>query len=123
MKDEQVPLTDSEKLRGVISLRGVGQVKCDKCGKTIRHLDRYCCNTCECPICGAISDTIAELNIHFSQQHPREPSRGTRYCVDCSFKGGYLKMVRNKKTGELFPAMSVLRDEEVIVEDSRPTNQ
>ena len=45
MKDEQVPLADFERLRGVISLRGVGQVKCDKCGKTIRDLDRYCCNT------------------------------------------------------------------------------
>ena len=122
MEDKQVPLTDSERLRGIISLLGVGEVKCDKCDKMIRHLDRYCCNTHECPICGAIFDTITELDTHFSQQHPQEPSRGTRYCVDCSFKGGYLKMVRNKKTGEVFPAMFVLRDEEAIVENSRPPN-
>jgi len=122
MEDEQVPLTDSEKLRGVISLLGVGEIKCDKCGKIIEHLDRYCCNTHECPICEATFETIADLDTHFSQQHPQEPSRGARYCVDCSFKAGYLKMVRNRKTGEVFPTMFALRDEEVIEGDSRPTS-
>ncbi len=122
MKDKQVSLTDSEKVQGVISLLGVGEVKCDKCGKMIRHLDRYCCNTHECPRCGTIFDTIVELDAHFSQQHPRESSRGTRYCVDCSFKNGYLRMVRNKKTGEEFPAMFVLRDEEVVEEGSRASS-
>ena len=119
MDDKQDLPTEVERLHGINSLLGVGEVECDKCGKMIRHLDRYCCNTHECPICGAIFETIVEREGHFSQQHPRESSRGTRYCVECSFKAGYLKMVRNKKTGEVFPAMFVLRDEEVV-EDSRP---
>ena len=123
MEDEQGVLTDSERLKDIISLLGVGEVKCDKCGKMIKHLDRYCYNTRECPICGAICDTLTELDIHFSQQHPREPSRGTRYCVDCGLKAGYLKMVREKKTGELFPAMFALRHEEEIVENNTLPSQ
>jgi len=120
MNDKQVLPAELERLRGINSLLGVGEVECDKCGKTIRHLDRYCCSTHECPICGAAFETIAERDGHFSQQHPKKTSRGTRYCVDCSFKAGYLNMVQNKKTGEVFPAMFVSRDEEVITEDSKP---
>ena len=118
MEDKEVSPTAPERLQGIVSLLGVGEVKCDKCGKMIRHLDRYCCNTHECLLCGTIFDTIVELDAHCRQQHPRESSRGTRYCVDCSFKNGYLKMVRNKKTGEVFPAMFVLRDEEEVVEEN-----
>ena len=118
MNDKEISPTEVEKLHGVSSLLGVGKVECDKCGKIIRHLDRYCCNTHECPICGAMSDTIAERDGHFSQKHPPEPSRGTRYCVDCSLKTGYLKMIRNKKTGEVFPAMFIARDEEEAMENS-----
>ena len=118
MDDKQVSPTGLERLHGINSLLGIGEVKCDKCGKTIRHLDRYCCNTHECPVCGAIFDATAKRDGHFSKQHPHETSRGTKYCVDCSFKAGYLKMVRNKKTGKVFPAMFVSRDEEVIAEDS-----
>jgi len=120
MNDKQVSPAELERLRGVSSLPGIGEVECDKCGKIIRHLDRYCCNTHECPICGAAFETIAERDGHFSQQHLKKTSRGTRYCVDCSFKAGYLKMVQNKKTGEVFPAMFVSRDEELITEDSKP---
>jgi len=120
MNDKQVLPAELERLRGINSLLGVGEVECDKCGKTIRHLDRYCCSTHECPICGAAFETIAERDGHFSQQHPKKTSRGTRYCVDCSFMAGYLNMVQNKKTGEVFPAMFVSRDEEVITEDSKP---
>ena len=116
MDDKNVSLSDSERLRGINSLLGIGEVECDKCGKIIRHLDRYCCNTCECPICGAVFETMVERDSHFGQRHPSETPRGARYCVDCSFKAGYLKMVRNKKTGEVFPAMFALRDEEVIEE-------
>jgi len=121
MEDNQVSLTESERLQGVVSLLGIGEVKCDKCGKMIRYLDRYCCSTHECPICEAIFATIEELDNHFSQQHPREPSRGARYCIDCSFKAGYLKMVRDKKTGEVFPAMFVLRDEEAVENGEAPS--
>ena len=119
MKDKSSAPTDSEKLQGVNSLLATGEVECDKCGKMIRYLERYCCNTHECPPCGVVFNTIEELDAHFSQEHPQEPSRGTRYCVECSFKEGYLRMVRNKKTGEEYPAMFVLRDEE-SVEDSSP---
>ncbi len=122
MDDKQVSPAELKKLRGVSSLLGIGEVECDKCGKIIRHLDRYCCNTRECPICGAMFDNIAERDGHFSQQHSQEISRGTRYCVDCSFKAGYLRMVRNKKTGEVFPAMFASRDEEVVAEDSTSSN-
>ena len=121
MEDKQVSLTETEKLHGVISLLGVGEVKCDKCEKMIGYLERYCCNTSECPICGAIFNTLAELDIHFSQQHPQESSKGTRYCLDCSLKAGYLKMVRNRKTGEVFPALLVLRDEEEVDNSSLPS--
>lgn len=116
MENKQDLPFESERVRDVISLLGVGEVECDKCGKIIGHLDRYCCHTHECPICGTVLDSIRELDAHISKQHPREPSRGTRYCVDCSFKAGFLKMVRDKKTGEIFPAMFALRDEEVVLE-------
>ena len=117
MEDNQASSANPEKLIGISSLLGIGDVGCDKCGEAIKHLDRYCCSTRECPVCGATFDTIAERDGHFSQHHPSEPSRGTRYCADCSCKAGYLKMVRNKKTGKVLPVMFVLRDEEVITED------
>ncbi len=114
MGDKQDPSAGTDKLGRDISLLSVGEVKCDKCGKLIRHLDRYCYNSNECPVCGAAVDSLLALDVHLSLQHPTEPPRGTRYCVDCSLKAGYLKMVRDKKTGEVFPAMLVLRDEEEI---------
>jgi len=119
MVDEPILRTALEVIHGVNSLLGIGEVKCDKCDKMIRHLDKYCCNTHECPICGATFETIAARDSHFSQEHPGMPPRGTRYCADCSFKAGYLVKVRNKKTGEVFTVMFVSRDEEIIVEDSQ----
>ena len=110
MANKQNPTED--KLFGIISLLSIGELKCDKCGKSIRHLERYCDNTQECPFDGNIFNTVEELNKHFSQQHPQVPARGTRYCVEDSLKAGYLKMVRNKKTEQVYPAMFVLRDEE-----------
>ena len=119
MDDKQVSLSE---LQGVSSLLGIGEVECDKCGKMIRYLDRYCYNTRECPICGAIFNTMTERDGHFGQQHPHEPSRGTRYCAACSLKAGYLKMVKNTKTGEVFLTMFPAKDEEVIEEDSEPSS-
>jgi hypothetical protein len=107
---------ESEKLHGIISMLSVGDVKCDKCGKAIRHLERYCNNTRECFHCLVIFNNTAELNSHFIEQHSPEQPRGTRYCLQCSKDVGYLKPVRNKKTGEEFDAMLVLRDEETIEE-------
>ncbi len=121
MEENSVSPIKSETQQGVNSLIAAGEVECDKCGEMIKHLDRYCCNTHECPICEAIFATIEELDNHFTQQHSREPSRGARYCIDCSFKAGYLKMVRDKKTGEVFPAMFVLRDEEVVENGEAPS--
>ena len=121
MDDNQVLQDQMEKLRGVNSLQGAGEVKCDKCRAIIRHLGRYCYNTLECPLCKAAPfDTKADRDSHFSQKHPHETSRGKRYCVDCSFKAGYLRRVRNKKTGEEIVAMFVLRDEEIVSEESSP---
>ena len=116
MEENSVSPIKSETQQGVNSLIAAGEVECDKCGEMIKHLDRYCCNTHECPICGTILDTITELDGHFSQQHPRYPSRGARYCVDCSLKAGYLRIIKNKKIGGIFPAMFALRDEEEIIE-------
>ena len=120
MNNEQVPLADTELPKGIISLLGAGDVICDQCGEIINHLERYCWNTHECPICRTTFDNMQELDTHFSEQHPEQLSRGTRYCIDCSLKQGYLKMVKSKKTGEIFPAMFALRDEEVV-EDSQPS--
>ncbi len=83
--------TREDRPRGVNSLLGVSEVECDKCRGMIRHLDRYCYNTLECPVCGAKLETIAERESHFSQQHPQEPSRGTRYCLACCTKAGFIK--------------------------------
>lgn len=80
-----------ERPRSVNSLLGVGEVECDKCRGPIRHLDRYCYNTLECPVCGTSFETIADRSSHFSQQHPEEAPRGTRYCLDCCIKAGYIK--------------------------------
>ena len=113
MDDKQVSPADLENIRGVSSLLGVGEVECDKCGKIIKHLDRYCLNAHECPICEALLDNTADRGSHFGE-HPSETPRGTRYCVDCSLKAGYLRMVRNKKTGVVFPSMFVSRDEEAV---------
>ena len=107
-------MNDIENLRGIISLLSIGDINCDKCGQLIKHLDRYCCNTLECSLCGTILDTTTDLNTHFSQEHSNNPSRGTRYCVNCSLEKGYLKMVRGKKHGEVFPAIFVTRDEETV---------
>lgn len=105
---------ESEKLEGIISLLGIGDLKCDKCGKIIRHMDRYCSNTRACYHCKTVFNNIAELNSHFIERHSPEQPRGSRYCTECSLKMGYLKMVKNKKTGEVFPAMFALRDEEIV---------
>ncbi|MFC1933432.1 DNA-directed RNA polymerase subunit beta, partial [Chloroflexota bacterium] len=76
---------------GVCSLLGIGEVKCDECGKTITHGDRYCYSF----------DTV------------------TRYCVDCSLDAHYFWMVRHKKTGQMYPAMFVLKDEEIVDGDAK----
>ena len=123
MNDKQVSPTEPERLQGVSSLLSIGEIECDKCGKKISHADRYCCNTHECPACEALFDTITEVHDHFSQKHPHEPSRGTRYCIDCSLKHGHLEMARNKKTGEIFLTIFTLRDEEAITENCKTPNQ
>jgi hypothetical protein len=117
---KQVSATESEKLQGIISMMGIGDVKCDKCGKTIRHMERYCNNSRECYHESTVFNTIAELNNHFIETHSPEQPRGARYCTDCSMKAGYLRTVRNKKTGEVFPAMFALRDEEIVEEGKKP---
>jgi len=117
MEEKQILSAALEVVRGVNSLLGIGEDEGAKCGKMIRHLDRYSCNTHECPLCGGTYETIAERDSHFSEKHSGVPPRGTRYCADCSLKAGYLVKVKNKKTGETFVAMFVSRDEEVIVED------
>ena len=104
---------ESERLQGIISMLCVGDVKCDKCGMPIRHMERYCNNTRECHHHLTVFNNVAELNNHFIEEHDPEPARGTRYCLDCSLKAGYLRKVKNKKSGEEYYAMLVLRDEEL----------
>ena len=71
---KQVSAAESERLAGIISELSVGEVKCDKCGKAIRHLGRYCLNTRECYHCKTIFNTIAELNGHFIEKHSPDPT-------------------------------------------------
>lgn len=109
---EENPISSGSDIpQGVNSLLAAGDIACDKCGAQIKHLERYCCNTHECAVCGATFEGVTQLEGHFSQQHPGVPTKGTRYCVNCSLKAGYLKTVKNKKTDAVFPAMLVLRDE------------
>ena len=119
---KDVSPAESERLHGIISMLSVGDLKCDKCGKAIRHMDRYCSNTRECYHCHTVFNSIEELNSHFIEKHAPEPARGARYCIDCSMKEGFLRMVRNKKTGEVFPAMLILRDEEPA-EEQKPVKK
>ena len=109
-----------ETLQGVISMLSVSEVKCDKCGKIIRNMERYCINTRECYHCKTTFNLIAELNSHFIEAHAPEATRGTRYCTECSIKMGYIRTVKNKKTGETFSAMLVLRDEEIPPPEKSP---
>ncbi len=111
MEDNPISVTSSEIPAGVNSLLATGEIQCDKCGQTMKHLDRYCSNSHECFVCGAVLETVMQLEGHFSQEHLSVPARGARYCVNCSTKAGYLKTVKNKKAGGVFPAMFVLRDE------------
>lgn len=116
---KEVSAAESERLQGIISLLSIGDLKCDKCGKLMRHTDRYCANNRECYHCNELFNSIAELNAHFVEKHSPEQPRGTRYCKECSLEAGYLKMVKNKKTGEVFAAMFALRDEEVVEESPK----
>ena len=80
----------------ICSLLGIGEVRCDECGKIIRHEDRYCYRTAQ----------------------DKNSDRDKRYCVDCSLDAGYLRMIRDKKTGEVYPAMFVLKDEDTVSGDT-----
>lgn len=117
---KEVSLAESEKLQGIISMLSVGDIKCDKCGKTVHHMDRYCNNTRQCHHHKTAFNTIAELNSHFIEEHSPEPARGIRYCLQCSIDAGYLQMVKNKKSGDIYPAMLILRDEEPVLESPEP---
>ncbi len=83
--------TREDRPRGVNSLLSVGEVDCDKCRGLIRHMERYCYSTLECPLCGASFETLADRESHFSLQHPQDATRGTRYCSPCCAKSGYIK--------------------------------
>jgi len=78
----------------VSSLLSIGQVRCDGCGAAIRHGERYCYT----------SDTQK------------------RYCTDCSLETGYFKVVRDRKSGEVYPAMFVLKDEDLVSEKAAKTH-
>ena len=104
----RLELSFIEKTRGVCSLLGIGEVKCDICGESIKHEEKYCYN----------SNERREIEVDASGW--LSPDRGTRYCVKCSLDAGYLKMVRHKKTGAVYPVMFVLKDEEEVV--PRDTN-
>ncbi|MFC2055946.1 DNA-directed RNA polymerase subunit beta [Chloroflexota bacterium] len=79
----------------VCSLIGIGEIECGVCGRTIMHGDRYCYR----------SDTA------------------TRYCVDCSLDAGYLNMITNSKTGEAYPTMLIVKDEEDIRGDTKGNSE
>lgn len=93
--NEQALFAESERQRMISSLIVIGELHCDKCGKIMRHEEKYCYNSSE----------LVDI---------ARPSRGKRYCVECSLAAGYLRMVRDKKTGQVYPTMFVLKDEEIV---------
>lgn len=83
---EEAMLKALEAAAGINALISMGHINCDKCGREICHGEKYCLNTKE--------RITAVIDSH-------KEERGTRYCKDCSLKAGYLKMVRNVKTGHV----------------------
>lgn len=99
IRKEQKAISAAEVTEGVNALLAVGDISCDKCGRRLNHGEKYCYST---------KETTTEITKGY------EEVRGTRYCKDCSLKEGFLKMVRNKKTGRTEAVKFVQSDEEVI---------
>lgn len=94
--EEQAILEVSERLRGVYSLIAAGEEVCDNCGKVIKHAEKYCYDTSV-----VIDDPGSRM----------QPQRGKRYCVNCSLERGWLRMVKDTKTGKIQPVMFRLEGE------------
>lgn len=101
--EELDALAMSEKMRGVNSLVSIIDCACDNCGGIIKEGTKYCYNSNEAVQCD-------ESEVFYSAY----PTRGKRYCVSCSLKAGYLKMVRNSRTDEEYPVMLMTKDEVII---------
>jgi len=93
------------------ALLAVGDgLHCDKCGQRIKHGDKYCYNT---------KEQISEATNGVGRM---KKIRGTRYCVNCSLKAGYLNVVKNTVTGETYPAKFVLPGETIIYRNGGKNN-
>lgn len=95
--DELDALARTDRTRNIRSLICVVECKCDRCGEEIKIPEKYCYNS----------------NIKYNRVDESSGESGARYCVKCSLKLGYLKMVKNK-SGETYPVMFLLKDEEVL---------
>jgi DNA-directed RNA polymerase subunit beta len=90
----RLELRFAEAANNISSLLSIGDITCNTCGKTIKHGDRYCY------VDGKLGEGEAGKK---------------RYCVECSLEAGYMRLVKDKKTGAEFPAMFLLKGEEELV--------
>ena len=89
----RLELRFAERENNISSLMAIGDIVCNGCGKTVKHGDRYC---------------------YIDGKAGAGSAGKKRYCVDCSLEAGYMRMVRDKKTGTEFPALFVLKGEEEV---------
>lgn len=99
MAEEQAALTEADRTMGINALVVIQPMLCDNCGRIMEHAKQYCCNTNE-----IINDPGNSM----------APIRSKRYCVRCSLRAGYMRIVRNTETGKMYPVLFRLEAEEFI---------
>jgi hypothetical protein len=100
IQEEKDRLSESDKLIGINGVLVIyDELLCDKCGRIMKHAEKYCYNSNE---------------LIDSDDYLRSGKRGTRYCTKCSLLAGYMRMVRNVKTGKEYAVMFRVADEEYI---------
>ena len=100
MINEKTQLEESERLCYVSGIIAITDIKCDVCGKIIEPGNKYCYDTYE------LIDNPNDTSF--------PTKRGKRLCKKCSLRAGFLRMVRNRKTGEVNAVMLIGREEEPI---------
>lgn len=76
---------------GCISM---GISNCDNCGRAIKYLENY----------AYVSDWAKD----------RTTDKAFRYCAECAVKLGWMKGVRDIKTGTVFASTFCLKGEEIV---------
>ena len=100
---EKTEMVEVKKLEGIDSPICIDdELRCDNCGKIIGRCYKYCVNHNE------IISSVGYPYNDYAMIHAK------RYCTVCSIKAGWLKHVRNTKTGDETIALFVLQNEEII---------